>query len=107
MPMFELRKTWTFTSTGAGTAVELKTGSPTEWTWYLETPGSSLSTATVRIETAWDSTSVFNWIGSSAISLSSAAMQTQGFTGPYTCVRPYAITLGSTATVVKIGVVGV
>ena len=106
MPTFELRKTWTFTSTGAGTALTLKTGSPLEWTWYLETPGSSLSTATVRLETAWESTSVFGTI-SSAISLSSAAMQVYGSTGPYTCVRPYVITLGSTATVVKIGVVGV
>jgi len=105
-------RTWTLggsttATTGAGTAAQLYGTLPTEWTVFWETPYSSQSTATVRLEVALSSTGRWGTVGTSVVSLSSAAGYTEGFTGPYDHIRPYLITLGSTATVVKCRVLGV
>lgn len=118
------RKVWNFyDSTGTGEAYQTD-GIARHYTFYLETLGSSRSTAHVAIQTArsTEGSTVARWvdIGStsqapfypSTFAMSSAALVVARYEGPFLAVRPYVQSLGatgalgSTGTHVRVELVG-
>lgn len=100
---------WSFTSTGVGATLEITSGNYGHWRWYFESVGSSRSTSTIQVDSAWASSGP--WVSAIAsISLSSGAHSTaSALEGPYLYLRPYCTSLGSTtssAAVLRVGVVG-
>ena len=93
MAMPEASASWTFTSSGVGTAFDCR-GYQQYLSFYIEAAAGS--SATVQIETARVSTGAWITLGT-AISVSSNASILQ-VGGPLFWVRPHATVLPSTAT---------
>ena len=103
------RKVWKwYDSTGAGEGYQTD-GIAREYTWYVETIGSSRSTCNFQIQTArsteGSTVSRYVSLGSpSTFALTSATLTVIQFTGPFLAVRPYVTDLGSTGVAGSTGV---
>ena len=90
-------------STGAGTAFNIA-GFAREHSFYVETDGNANSTASYQIRTG--RTSSGPWVVLSSGTLSTGAVDLVQITGPLLFASPRVKTLGSTAGLVTIELVG-
>ena len=94
------KRIWVFTSTGAGTAVDLG-GCGSEVSFYCWTDANA--TCSITIETAWESSSPYAAVGS-AISLTTGTCAIRQYTGTFCLLRPH-VTDASSGTI-GVGLIG-
>ena len=95
MPIREAHHKWSFTSTGSGDWVTVDNAR--ELSFYINTAAGS--TATVRIQSAADSTSFAVTLGSTTYTLDASSGVLVQFTGPFGVVRPRVSDMTGTVVV--------
>ena len=100
------RKKWTILSTGAGEGYQTD-GIARQYTWYVETIGSSRSTCNFEIQTArsTEGSTIARYVTlGTTQALTSATLTVIQYEGPYLAVRPYVTALGTTGVAGSTGV---